>query len=337
MRSILVASVLGAILALSCSKDDGDKGDKGKKLKCAGASAGGCVTPAEKFQKSIEKVDRAIGKSVTPGLLPDGTPAEPLTQEQIDHFLIAYANALVYDNTLDALLKPARQQSVSQMVARMLEPVKLSAVGDLNDREKKMFDTLKARCAYGKRNESKREVGPRQIEITVDFFVGTGQGAMTCPLDGLTKELRNARVDQPNANTILTTGAVAQDGQLTVQEQALIDELGIVSRNLKVRASAEFTEVSRNKSTLISLNGTTEIEDRISGPYRLEAVLGSFEAVNDAGLEFFESKVALVYRMKGYTVLLQLFGTQQNGEAMNAKIFMNGRELKKEEAAKLRR
>lgn len=331
MRSIVLISFLGAALALSCSKSDGDKGDKGKKesTPCSGAAC---------FEKPTEKIDKAVGKAVTPGVMPDGTQSEPLTQEQFDHFLLAYGHALIYDNSIDALMKPVRQQtSLTSALRRMLAPIEMMAVAELNDREKKMYDSLKARCAIGKRNEKKRNISDRHVEITMDFFIDSGNGANTCQLSSVTKELRNVRLEQPNETTVLTKGYITQNGLMTIADKALIDELGISSRKLNVRADAEFKEIARNKGTEIVIAGVTEVDDQVSGPYRLEASMGSFEAVSAEGPDYFESKAALVYRMKGYTVLLQLFGTQTKGQAMVGKVYMNGRELRKEETEKLRR
>lgn len=332
MRTLALVSILGAVLALGCSKDDGK--DKKEVYTCGGKVGLNAVCG----KIPVTPADKPLKKAVTPGIMPDGTKAEALTAEQEKHFVNAYARALVYDNALDEIIKPLRKQQGSRFsAASLFAPMAALATSDLNDREKKMFDALKAKCASGKKNEKKEPLGDSKMRVSVDYFIATGE-AGTCPIDNLVNETITSEISQPDANTIKTIGEVLRVSTLNVKDQALVDELGIVTRIGELNANAEFFEVARNKTTTIGLSWNSEIEDRISGPYRIEALVGSWESANGEGLEYLESKAALVYRMKGYTVLLQLFGTQSKGEAeMKGKIYLNGRALEKNESLKLRR
>lgn len=315
MLKLAIISCVVAILAIGCSKSD----EHGETVTCGGSGA----LTAACLKRPAPGLDKVLRDAVTPGVMPDGTRARALTPEEKTGFLSAYGRALVYDNSLDELVKEVRKSK--------------GAGGKLADREKKMRDSLKAKCAIGSRNSSSTPVGERGSIDSVDYFIESGRTG-TCPLTYTITDSRQSDIGPVTPTVTKTTGLIKQNANTVVQDPALLEELGLVSQEMSLRADTEFIEDGASKTTSVQFQGTSQVADRHVGPYRVEALGGSYQVIVSNALEFLESKGAFVYRMKGYDVLLQVFGAQKKGEpAMTYQAYLNGAELSPAETAKLRR
>lgn len=273
-----------------------------------------------------------LGESTKPGYFPDGSKAEPLTDDQIKEFAEVGGRVSTVTNGVSGASNSHTKARTTLGPNGELSPAQgFNSIAANNEKVKQIENSLK-RCNYTPTGQEPT-LPPGAKSGTVSGTYGITATGTDCAITFDASNTINANVQMSAEDNFTANGSLGQKTNFVVKNENFLREFGVKSAQSSIastfnvsqagKASSMSTQSTTNQTTKLQ-NGSQEIE--VSSLVLVDLAVSS-QSANGNGKDAFQSnvKMVLVFNMPNFKVLFQMFQYPEGNKQVQ-KIYLNGKD-----------